>query len=190
MTQRLTLTGRRSGGFKLIVLIIIALGLGGAGGYLAFGRKAPTVSAAGSRAHTDATDAEDETDDEGEDEDNGGDQLQYIALGAFLVNLLSEGSPRYLRAELTVGVEEKHTEGKGKKKSGGHATGPGAPTLSPADDARARDAVVRILSSQTYEHLRATGPSEELKTALTDALKHSVRDAKVRAVMLTSFVMQ
>lgn len=197
MTTLLPGTGPRVGKLKVVVLLLIALVLGGAGSYFAFGRKPAPPPAAGAEAQAAADGegaAEGEEGEEGDsgEEGEGAEPLEYVALGAFLVNVMSEGNLRYLRVEVTVGAQEKPAEGKGKKKkAGGHGEGKApAPSLSPADDARARDAVVRVLSAQTYDHLRSAGPSAELKQAVTEALTEAVHDVKVKSVMFTSFVMQ
>jgi flagellar basal body-associated protein FliL len=185
MTRFATRSSRRRGKVKAIVMLLVALVLGAGGSYAVFGRKASATpeSAAGHKG------------EEGEaKEDEPEAPLEYVNLGAFLVNVLAEQGLRYLRVEVTVGVAEPEGDkGKGKKKGGeGHGEGGKgkAPALSPADDARARDAVVRVLSGQSYEQLRSIGPSIELKRAVTEELRKAVRDVEVKVVMFTSFVMQ
>jgi flagellar basal body-associated protein FliL len=160
---------------KVLVLLLIALGLGAGGTYALFGRKAVASPAKGA-----AKDAKSRKASKPEK------PLAYINLGAFLVNVVAEQGLRYLRVEVTVGVQEREI---GKKKDG-ESEGGKAPALSPADDARARDAVVRVLSAQSYADVRTAGPSTELKQAVIEELRKAIRDVEVKDVMFTSFVMQ
>jgi len=167
--------GRR-GVSKLLVLVIVGLLVGAGTGWAVWGRqlvKGPAAAKGAAQKH----------------KQNGKTEpLTYIDMGAFLVNLLSEGQLRYLEAKVVVGVrmpKDKH-----KAKKGGHGGGDEGPSLSPADDVRARDIIVSVLSTQSFAQLSSSGPQGKLKTELKQKLAAALKDCTVGAVLFTSFVMQ
>lgn len=171
--------GSRQGGVKLLVVVLLAAALGLGAGYAVFGRqKAPTTrERAEDKMHAEEAGGE-------EDE-----RLQYVNLGSFLVNLASNDAVlRYLRVEITLGVKGLKS---GEKEGGGHGAAASKDlTLTPADDAVARDAIVRVLSSQSFHQLRQEGPRAQLKKLLTDELSHLLKDCKVVTVLFTSMTIQ
>jgi len=65
----------------------------------------------------------------------------------------------------------------------------GAPS-APEDEAKAKDAVVKTLSSARFESLRTPDGKEKLKARLLDTLKERLPQQKVRGILFVSFVMQ
>lgn len=173
---------RKSGKLKLIILLLAGGLLGAGGSFFFIGR----AKADNDKKHEQKND-EEETVEEGEEteEDTKPEHITYIGLGAFLVNLDAETGMHYLRVEISVGVELPE-----EKKKGGHGSGSKAPVLPPADDAIARDAIVRTLSAQSFEELKKQGPGDALKEKLFTALSESLQECKIHAVMFTSFVLQ
>ena len=120
----------------------------------------------------------------------------FVDLGSFVVNVISEDELRYLKASVTLvaqpktksDAEEKGKEGESKEKKGGKQAA--GPQLSPADDARAKDAITRVLSDQRFDELRKGAPREAAKQALVQELNEVLEDYTVIAVLYTSFVMQ
>jgi len=123
---------------------------------------------------------------------------EIFEVGEFLVNVDSAEQLRYLRVEVALSVrsleEEEEHGGGGGGHGGGHGGGAkeeeGLPKLSAPDEATVRDAVVRVLSSQTYEKLRADAGHEHLKDELCTELGDILADKEIVDVLFLSFVMQ
>lgn len=165
----------RKGKIRLLLLLLLSMAVGGAATYGFLGRQ----QHAGSRKPK----AEPEKKDNEQTV-----QPTYVDMGPFLVNLSSPDRLRYLRAEVTLGVVEtdpkkhkKGDEGEGKSE---------AAKLPPADDAKARDVIVQVLSRQSFARLRTQGPDGELRKALQEELARQLTQTKVVSVLFTSFVMQ
>ena len=174
---------RTSGKLKLIILLIAGGLLGAGSSFFFIGR----AKADNDKKHEQKAVDDEETTDEGEESEDAikPEHITYIGLGAFLVNLDAETGMHYLRVEISVGVELPE-----EKKKGGHGGGSKAPVLPPADDAIARDAIVRTLSAQSFDELKTQGPGDALKEKLVTALSESLQECKIHAVMFTSFVLQ
>ena len=165
----------RSGKIRRIVVIILALAICGGAAYLAVSRRALGRAGGarlGDRAKLDRPKPAEVV-------------LTYVDIGAFLVNVIAPDRLRYLRTDIMLGVSTltKGSQPKGEGKEQ-------AAKLSLADEARARDVVVRVLSRQSFDRLRATGPDAELSRTLAAELATTLRDTKVQLVLFTSFVMQ
>lgn len=173
----------RRGSVKLAVLLLLAMVIGGGSTYLIVGRQAHGRSSSRSSKATER---------KSEKADKGGAQAEkvdFVEMGAFLVNVAAADRLRYLRTDVSIGVTGmKPGESGGEKKEGEEKAK--APSLSPADDVRARDAIVRVLSGQSFDRLRTTGPDVTLSKCLQDELAKVVKDCQVRSVLFTSFVMQ
>jgi flagellar basal body-associated protein FliL len=172
---------RRGGKMKLIVLLVIAGSLGGVLSYVAFGRSAasgemPSAKAA-EKGKQDAAAAQPE-------------ELTYVDLGAFLVNVMAQDRLRYLRAEITLAVRSAPAEPSKGGHGDGHGDGHDDAGLPPELEARVRDTIVRVLSQQSFESLRQGGPDDRLKRDILKALEQAMKDTKPVAVLFTSFVMQ
>lgn len=166
------------GGVKLIILLLLAALLGAAVGYFGLARRAGADGKTPARekkaAEAKAKQAAEEA------------QVTHVDMGAFLVNLGAPDMVRYLRTEITLGIRGL-TPPAGK---GGHDGGGDGAALPHALDARVRDAVVRVLSAQSFEDLRTRGPDEALKQAILDELKGCMDKERPVTVLFTSFVMQ
>jgi flagellar basal body-associated protein FliL len=170
----------RRGNIKLVVLLLVAMIVGGGSTYFIVGRQAQGRSSSRSSK---ATEKKAEKVDKSDARD---DKVDFVEMGAFLVNVTAADRLRYLRTDVSIGVTG--MEPRGKKAEGeGKAE---APSLSPADDVRARDAIVRVLSGQSFDRLRTTGPDPTLSKCLQDELAKVVKDCEVSSVLFTSFVMQ
>lgn len=165
---------RSRGGIKLTLVLFAAVVLAAGASYALLGR-----GGSANDKHSKTEKKKDKKKDSEHAED-----ITYIKLGAFLVNLASSNDLRYLRTEVTLGVQVLKPP-----KKGGHG-GDEEPELPPATDARIRDTIVRILSRQSFDKVRAHGPDEELKKAIIKELSGTVKDCKVVTVLFTSFVMQ
>ena len=114
---------------------------------------------------------------------------EAIELGQFLVNVESAGGLHYLRVDLALEVEAADAKG-GKKPKGEEKAKEGGPKLPPAEELRAKDAVVQVLSSARFETLRTGDGREKLKARLLEALTAALPEQKPRSILLVSFVMQ
>lgn len=118
-------------------------------------------------------------------------------VGEFLVNVNSADQLRYLRVQIAVSLEgygaAEETEAKGGH-GGGHGGGAPAkdelPKLKAPDEATVRDVIVRVLSSNSYEQLRADGGHGDVKEQLRSELEETLEDIEVLDVLFLSFVMQ
>jgi len=113
---------------------------------------------------------------------------EAIELGQFLVNVESAGGLHYLRADLALEVEV--LESKAGKKAKDEEKEKGGSKLPPAEELRARDVVVQVLSSARFESLRTAEGREKLKARLLEALSTALPQQKLRRILLVSFVMQ
>ncbi len=118
-------------------------------------------------------------------------------VGEFLVNVNSADQLRYLRVQIAVSLqgygETEETAAKGGH-GGGHGGGAPAkdelPKLKAPDEAMVRDVIVRVLSSNSYEQLRADGGHGDVKEQLRSELEETLEDIEVLDVLFLSFVMQ
>ena len=169
-----------AGGIKLLILLVLAALIGGAVSYFALARRA---GADGTQPAREKKPKDAKKEPAAEDT-----HVTHVDMGAFLVNLGSPDVIRYLRTEITLGINgPKPATGKGG--DGGEGDGDGA-ALPPALDARIRDAVVRVLSAQSFEDLRVRGPDDALKKAILDELEGCMDKERPVSVLFTSFVMQ
>jgi len=106
-------------------------------------------------------------------------QLSSWKLGEFVVNLADRDQPRYLKINLVLEVE-----GKAEVKAGEG----GAPQSS--EEAKARDAIITVLSGKRYVELLTDKGKEKLKADLKAALNTVLEGPKVVNVYFTDFAMQ
>ncbi len=189
MKRRRLSEAARRGGILLIVAVVGALVIGAGVSYIVFGRSKAAKAADAKNAGEKAKEGEKGKGAEGQEHA----ELTYVDLGAFLVNIVAEGELRYLRIEVTLGVELP-PEPKDKKKSshGGHGGGKdeeGA-KLPEGDDAIARDVIVRVLSVQSFSELRQGDRFTDLSEQLKGALEAGLEQCKVHKVLFTSITMQ
>jgi flagellar basal body-associated protein FliL len=163
------------GKIKLLVLLLLSMAIGGGATYGFLGRqKHPT-------AHKPKA-----TEEKKQGEADSGAEPLYVDMGPFLVNITAQDRLRYLRAEVTLGIQP--PEGEKKKKEGEKKDD--GPKLPPGDDAKARDIIVQVLSRQSFDRLRLQGPDGELRKMVLDQLTQQLKATKVVSVLFTSFVMQ
>ena len=123
---------------------------------------------------------------------------EIYEVGQFLVNVNSADQLRYLRIEVALSVRgygaEDEDAGGGHGGHGGHGGGDDEaeelPKLKAPDEATVRDAIVRVLSNQTYEQLRQDTGHRNVKEELRSELENVFADGEVVDVLFLSFVMQ
>ena len=114
-----------------------------------------------------------------------------MELGQFLVNVEANGGLHYLRADVALEVDLPQEKGKrAKAAEGEEAAKDEKPKLAPQDEAKAKDAVVKVLSGARFESLRTPEGKEKVKTRLLDTLKERLPQQKIRGILFVSFVMQ
>ena len=185
MTPAAISFGPRRGKAKIVIMIALAALLGAGASFVVLARM----------KHQPAAQAAAESEAKAEPKPEA--PPDFVELGAFVVNLASEGELRYLKVSITLVAHPKKSpdaEAKGKEekaKSGGESgKKPAGPQLSPADDGRARDTVITVLSDQRFDGLRKSGPREAAKRALARELNKVLTEYNVTSVLFTSFVMQ
>ena len=94
-------------------------------------------------------------------------------LDKFIVNLVSDGGRRYLKASMDfeLSQEEMTVELDSKK-----------PLV--------RDIIIRILSSKTFEEISTRRGKDKLKEELAEQLNEVLSDGYIKHIFLTSFVIQ
>ncbi|MBP8951909.1 MAG: flagellar basal body-associated FliL family protein [Armatimonadetes bacterium] len=185
----------RSGGVKLVIILALALAMGAGAGWFVWGRANADDKRSGRGSERESSKHHEEKkkgDEHASDEEQ--PELAYVNMGAFLVNVASTEKLRYVQVEITLGVHTPEEEGKKKREKTGHGGHGGGkaeePTLTPASDALARDTIVRVLSSQSFDQLQDPAAREKLRVQLHHALQEVVKDTEVHAVLFTSFLMQ
>jgi flagellar basal body-associated protein FliL len=186
--------GAKSGKIKVIILLVAAMVIGGGVSFFVFGRSKGDDKADSKGKHGEKGDKK------GKDGKSGGDEEvtppEFIDMGSFVVNLGADGDLRYLKASVTLAVRKRpvdEEDEKKKKKGEGEGEGEGKkgpPTLPPADDGRARDVIVRILSDQQFATIREGPARQKVKDALVVELNKVMAEYEVVEVLFTSFVMQ
>ena len=173
----------RRGGVRIIILLVVAMLLGGGVSFVVFGRGKSKVTATAAAV--------------AKKPEKPPDPPQFVDMGSFVVNLVSQGDLRYLKVNVSLEILPKPKPGddkdKDKKKKEPAKEGGGkdaGPKLSPADDARARDTITRVLSDQPFDDLRRGGPREAAKRRLAEELSRVLEEYTVRSVLFTAFVMQ
>lgn len=178
-----------------MIVLVLALAIGAGAGWFVWGRADTDNKRSGrgstgesSRSHNDNKNDKAHASDEEQPE------LDYVNMGAFLVNVASTEKLRYVQVEITLGVHTPEEEGDKKKEKGGHGghggSKPEEPTLTPASDALARDTIVRVLSAQSFDQLQDPAMRDKLRAQLHQALQKVLKDTEVHAVLFTSFLMQ
>lgn len=152
----------RSGKLPILVIIIAAVVLLGGIGVVAFKKMGPKSKG---KAHKEVKHVE----------------LTEWSMDEFIVNLADQDEPRYLKVNVVLGVQHL-----GKpKKSGGH----GGEASNP-EEAKARDAVISVLTRKRYTQLLSEHGKEQLKIELKESLNSVLKDCKVEEVYFTAFAMQ
>lgn len=102
-------------------------------------------------------------------------ELSEWKLPEFIVNLADTDEPRYLKVDLVLEVEGKSKKGE----EGGNA-----------EEAKARDAIISVLSRKHFSELLTESGKKSLKSELKNALNSRLKDIEVVNIYFTSFAMQ
>lgn len=109
------------------------------------------------------------------------------AIGDFIVNLNDPSGTRYLKASITLELEQAHEE----KKGGGGGHGEGAPAAAGNPyEAVYKDQIITALSRKTVAELTSLAGKERLKEELREILNQKVSAQTVVGVYFTDFVIQ
>jgi len=181
----LPLTSRHVAG-KLLLKLLFMLALAGAGGGGALFYARHTQGA----ANADPS-AVGEQPASGQAQPAAPPPSAMVELGQFLVNVEGAGGLHYLRSDIAIEIDAADS----KKSRGGGGEGEGAgggdkPKLPLADELRAKDTIVQVLSSARFENLRTADGKEKLKARLLETLQSRLPQQKLRGVLFTSLVMQ
>ncbi len=113
-------------------------------------------------------------------------QTQVIQLGEFLLNVNSQDRLRYVKCEIAIEVAGLDN---GKKKKKGHGEDEESP-LTPEQEARAKDMIIRVFAETPFEQLRSAQGLDKLRKRLAEALDEVLIGIDVVGVLFTKFVMQ
>ncbi|HZS49125.1 MAG TPA: flagellar basal body-associated protein FliL [Blastocatellia bacterium] len=154
---------RKSAKLKIIIVVVLVLGLAG-GGFFAFKKFGRNVKA-------------DDATTEGKKKE---ETTSVLHLEPFVVNLADPGGMRYLRVEMSFGLNGELLDAEGKKDKNG----------DPVLISQVRDAIVQMLSSKSSEQLL----SPEGKLSLRDEIKKTVEPfftkPHITGVFFTDFMVQ
>jgi flagellar basal body-associated protein FliL len=105
-------------------------------------------------------------------------ELSDWSLDEFIVNLADIAEPHYLKVNLVLEIEG---GAKGKEGEGGSKN---------PQEARARDAIIIVLTKKHFTDLLSEQGKDKLKAELKSALNSELKDVKVENIYFTSFAMQ
>ncbi|MEG9435960.1 flagellar basal body-associated FliL family protein [Edaphobacter sp. HDX4] len=111
-------------------------------------------------------------------------KTHMVALEPLLVNLADPSGSAFLRAGITLSIEDP-AEDKGKETNAGEAK----PSSKDAD-AALRDTALTVLGQQTSDQLLAANGKERLKAELKSALAEHNPTVKVADLFFTEFLVQ
>jgi flagellar protein FliL len=155
---------KKGGKLKLIIIVLVALGVLGGGGFAAWKFFLQPKAAEEAHGNETAPGAPAET-------VNTGGQL--VTLDSFVVNLSDPMGRRYLKATLDVEV----------------ADAAAAAALTAAMP-KIKDTLLLLLSSKTFADISSMDKKIELKNDIVDRLNLIIGKNKVRNVYFTEFVVQ
>lgn len=172
MADETGMPAKKSGAFKWILIILVLLGLLGAGGWYAY---TEYFSAQPEQA---ALPDEETTTIGGEGPGAQGDgqmagYKDLVSLPTFIVNLADPLGRRYLKLAIDVEVVDQQT----------------ARELADSEP-KVRDAIILLLSSKTFEDLSTIENKIELKKEIVERLNQIVGAGKVLRVYFTDMVIQ
>lgn len=209
--------GKKKGGNKLFLIIgVVVLVLGGGGGYWWFSQSA---AAEGEHAEgeTDDHDADDHADSdaghsEAGDEEDEGEAVKkkkkrkkykqpaaMVELDPFVVNLADPSGSRYVKARISLGVDEAeaaaelgaHAGGDG---GGSHGGGGGEEDPAAAAHAltktRVRAVILEILASYTAEEITSREGKTSLKEEIIEEVSALLHNGEVMEVLVTDLIVQ
>jgi len=112
----------------------------------------------------------------GGDEADRGERVKLFEwkLDEFIVNLADPDEPRYLKVTMVLEVEVKGTAGEAEN----------------PEEARARDAIITVLTRKCFDDLISDHGKANLKSELKFALNDVLDQTEVANIYFTSFAMQ
>ena len=117
-------------------------------------------------------------------------ETTLLALDEFVVNLAGSSQSHYLSVTITLEVTQAEHEEDAEPQEpahGSHGDEAEAPDeLTP----QLRDAIIEVLTLQTYQSLRTQEGRVELKNAIKKSINAKVNDIRVVNVLFSTFVMQ
>jgi len=176
-TRRIRHNRSGRGKIRLLLLLVAALLIGAGVSWGILGRQTADAAGKHSKSRKDARERAKQKPKE---------DLVFIDMGSFLVNLVSPGELHYLQVTVTIGF----TGIEKPESKGGHGEAAAEPELPPAADAQIRDTIVEVLSQQSFDAVRTDASRAKLKTQLQKRLARLPIKCKARQVLFTSFLMQ
>ncbi len=126
-------------------------------------------------------------------------RVTLLPLDEFIVNLADRSENHYLSVTITLEVTEPSPTEDAKSKQSAHQSNAGHSSAGEehlSDEAsdeltpRIRDAVIEVLTCQTYPSLRTREGRAKLKTAIKDNVNAKVDSIRVVNVLFSTFVIQ
>lgn len=198
--------GKKKGGSKLLLIAGVAvLLLGGGGGYWWFSQSAV---AAGEHAEAAADGHQADADDHDEEADAADAPVKkkrkrarqpaaMVDLEPFVVNLSDPGGNRYVKARISLGVDDAMAAaelgGGGSADGGGHGGGGEADPAAAAHaltKTRVRAVVLEILASYTAEEITSREGKASLKEEIIEEVSALMHSGEVMEVLLTELIVQ
>lgn len=111
-------------------------------------------------------------------------ELTAWKMEEFVVNLADANESRYLKVNLVLEVEGMPKEKGGEGGEGGEGQSP--------EEAKARDAIITVLTKKHYNELLSEEGKNKLKESLKSELDKALKEKKIKVedVYFTSFAMQ
>ena len=96
-----------------------------------------------------------------------------VNIDEFIVNIISGDTPHYVKASLTVELDNEVVKGEVEKRM---------PQM--------RDSILLLIGNKTFEELQDLQGKKQLKAELTGKINSFLKNGKVKAVYFTNFVVQ
>jgi len=114
-------------------------------------------------------------------------ETTLLALDEFVVNLAGSSQSHYLSVTIALEVTQAEAEEPQEPAHGSHGDEAEPPDeLTP----RLRDAIIEVLTLQTYQSLQTKEGRVKLKNAIKKSINANVNDIRVVDVLFSTFVMQ
>jgi flagellar FliL protein len=147
---------KRGGFLKTVFLLAVALAAGGGGAYYYFVKAAPAQAKEAEPEPPPAT--------------------GIVPLEPFVVNLADTGATRFLRATLSLVVQDEEQAKEMEENA--------------VEKARIRSAILELLAEQRADALVTPEGKNELKKHIAERIEHAAHDLKVVDVLFSEFVIQ
>lgn len=208
---------KKKGGNKLFLIIgVVVLLLGGGGGYWWFAKGAAAKGehaegaegeAAGGE-HADAGSPDEDADAEHDEDESPAKKKKrkkhkqpaaMVDLEPFVVNLADPAGNRYVKARISLGVDEAEAAaelggGGGDAAAGAHGGGGGEEDPGAAAHAltktRVRAVILEILASYTAEEITSRDGKTSLKEEIIEEVSALLHNGEVMEVLLTDLIVQ